>query len=196
MARAAGVGVRGLPPSALGPTLVTERLILRPPCAEDFEPWAALMADEEHVRHIGGVQPRAVAWRGVMAMIGCWASQGFGMFSVLESQTGRWVGRVGPWSPQGWPGTEVGWTLVRDATGNGYAREAATASIDWAFDTLGWDEVIHTIAPENAPSIALARRLGSTHRSTGTVLPPPYDGVEVQVWGQTRAQWRAARAST
>lgn len=185
----------GLPPSALGPTLETERLLLRPPALEDFEPWAALMSDAEHVRYIGGVQSRAVAWRSLMAMIGCWAANGFAMFSVIEKSSGRWIGRIGPWSPEGWPGTEVGWTLVRDAAGQGYAREAAIASIDWAFDRLGWTDVIHTIDPDNAPSIALARRLGSRHLRTGRELPEPYHETLVEIWGQSRDGWRRARST-
>lgn len=185
----------GLPPAALGPTLRTDRLILRPPSAEDFEGWAALMADADHVRYIGGAQPRSVAWRGLLTMIGSWAACGFGMFSVIEASSGRWLGRVGPWSPEGWPGTEVGWTLVREATGKGYAREAAVATIDWAFDTLGWTDVIHTIDPDNVPSLALARRLGSTRQRSGQVLPPPHAEMDVEIWGQTREQWRARRST-
>ena len=67
------------------------------------------------------------------------------MFSVIEKSTGRWVGRLAPWTPDGWPGTEVGWGIARDRCGLGYATEAATAAIDWAFDALGWSEVIHVI---------------------------------------------------
>lgn len=185
--------MRGLPPSALGPTLRTERLLLRPPGLDDFDSWIRLMADEEHVRHIGGVQARPAVWRGLMAMVGCWAAQGFGVFSVIEAATGRWIGRVGPWSPEGWPGTEVGWTLAREATGQGYAHEAAVATIDWAFDELGWTEVIHTIAPGNAPSRALAQRLGAVYRRTGALLPAPYDAMEVELWGQAREEWRRRR---
>ncbi len=177
---------------APGPTLTTERLILRPTATEDFEPWAAFMADEEATRFIGGVQERSVAWRGLRSMAGGWALDGFAMFSVVERSSGRWIGRLGPWMPEGWPGTEVGWGLAREAWGHGYALEGSTAAIDWAFDTLGWTEVIHTIDPENAASIALARRLGSTNRGR-TALPPPYADVTVDAWGQTREQWRARR---
>lgn len=179
----------------LGPTIETARLLLRPPCADDFEPWAALMTDAEHVRYIGGVQPRPVAWRGLMTMIGCWAGTGFGMFSVVERSSGRWIGRAGPWSPEGWPGTEIGWSFLRDAGGRGYATEAASAAMDWAFDALGWSEVIHSIDPANAPSIAVARRLGSELMSEGCVLPEPFDSLHVQLWGQTREQWRARGAA-
>ena len=73
--------------------------------------------------------------------------------------------------------------------GRGYAPEAAVAAIDWAFDTLGWDEVIHTIAENNDNSRAVARKLGSTLLRMGE-LPPPYNDKPMQIWGQSREQWR------
>lgn len=168
----------------------TERLLLRPTRAEDFEPWAAFMADAEAARFIGGPQPRAVAWRGFLTMAGAWRIQGFGMFSLIERASGDWVGRVGPWHPEGWPGPEVGWGVVRDRWGRGYATEASTAAIGWAFDVLGWGEVIHCIDPANRASERVARRLGSRPRGPGR-LPEPFDGSEVVVWGQTREEWRS-----
>jgi RimJ/RimL family protein N-acetyltransferase len=115
------------------------------------------------------------------------------MFSVIEKATGRWIGRMGPWQPEGWPGTEVGWSLVREAWGKGYATEGATACIDWAFDHLGWTEVIHCIAPENTASQAVARRLGSTYLREGH-LPAPING-SCQLWGQTKEQWQARKTT-
>ncbi|QSQ26800.1 GNAT family N-acetyltransferase [Pyxidicoccus parkwayensis] len=177
---------------APGPTLQTARLILRPTALEDLDGFAALIADPESARFIGGVQPRAMAFRAMSAMAGSWALQGFSMFSVLEKSTGQWVGRIGPWMPEGWPGTEVGWGLLRSAWGKGYATEAATAAIDWAFETLAWTRVIHCIAPENTPSAEVARRLGSTLIGP-TKLPPPYDTAVIEAWGQSREEWRARR---
>ena len=81
------------------------------------------------------------------------------MFSVIEKSTGRWVGRLGPWQPEGWPGPEIGWAIVRDCWGRGYAPEGAIAATNWAFDTLGWTEIIHSIAPDNLPSQQVARKL-------------------------------------
>ena len=92
----------------LGPTLETDRLLLRPPIAEDLDGWEAFGADPETMRFMGGVQPRAAVWRAHAMMAGSWALHGFGMFAVIEKETGRWVGRLGPWRPEGWPGTEVG----------------------------------------------------------------------------------------
>lgn len=170
--------------------LETPRLILRQPRAEDFDAYAAFMTDLESAKFLGGVQPRATAWRGFAQIVGAWQLCGFSMFSVIERATGEWVGRVGPWMPELWPGTEIAWGIVRDRCGRGYATEAAKASIDWAFATLEWDEVIHTIAPANVASQHVARKLGSRNRGPGR-LPAPFEDVAIEIWGQTRAEWQA-----
>jgi RimJ/RimL family protein N-acetyltransferase len=168
--------------------LETPRLVLRPPEAEDFEAWAAMMADEEAARFIGGKQSRAEAWRSICTMAGAWSIRGFSVFSVIEREGGRWIGRIGPWQPEGWPGTEVGWALAREAWGKGYAFEAAVTAMAWVFETLGWTEVIHCIAPENLRSVRLAERLGSRWQRRA-LLPAPRN-VWVEIYGQSREEWQ------
>lgn len=175
------------------PVLETERLILRPPRREDLDAWAAFMADEAAARFIGGVQSRPLVWRSLCVMAGSWMIEGFSMFSVIEKRSNRWIGRLGPWRPEGWPGPEVGWGLVRDAWGKGYASEGAMAAMDWAFEALGWSEVIHTIDPRNEASMKVARRLGSRYWRD-VQMPPPFEQHHAQIWGQSRAEWRAKRA--
>jgi RimJ/RimL family protein N-acetyltransferase len=102
------------------------------------------------------------------------------------------VGRLGPWQPDGWPGPEVGWAIVRESWGKGYAVEGAIAATDWAFEKLGWTDVIHSIAPDNLQSQRVAQKLGSRNRGPGK-LPPPFAEARVDLWGQTREQWRAHR---
>ena len=94
--------------------------------------------------------------------------------------------------PEDWPGTEIGWGIIRNRCNRGYATEAATASVDWAFETLGWDDVIHAISPDNIASQALATKLGSRNRGPGR-LPPPFEDVPIEIWGQTREDWEARR---
>ena len=172
--------------------LETPRLILRPPRLEDLDGLSAMMLDETATRFIGGVLPRALCWRQLMTMIGSWHAHGFAMFSVLERHSGRWVGRLGPWQPEGWPGPEIGWAIARDRWGQGYAVEGAVAAADWAFDTLGWDRMIHSIAPANAASQRVAEKLGSRNLGPGQ-LPAPFANDPVDLWGQTREEWRAQR---
>lgn len=175
-----------------GPTLLTPRLILRPTQADDFEGWAALMSDPDCARYIGGVQPRALSWRGFATVAGSWQLYGFSMFSVIERSTQRWIGRLGPWRPEGWPGDEIGWGFVRSAWGQGYAVEGTTAAIDWAVDQLGWPSFVHAIDPANERSQAVAKRLGSRVLGPGK-LPAPFDHAPIELWGQSAQEWRARR---
>lgn len=185
--------------STPGPTLETPRLILRPPVQADFDGFASMAQEEQTMRYIGGVAVRDSAWRYMAILTGAWALLGYSMFSVIEKETGRWIGRLGPWRPGGteggWPGNEVGWGLVASAQGKGYAAEGATAAINWAFDVLGWESVIHCIHKDNAPSIRLAERLGSRRQRENVSLPPPFHGTMVDIYGQTRDEWRAGNGT-
>lgn len=178
----------------LDTVIETPRLLLRVPRLEDFEGYAELVGDEETARYIGGHVPRATAWRKFLQQPGAWLVQGYGMFSVIDKASGQWLGQVGPWIPDGWPGNEIGWSLRRSAWGQGFAGEAAIAAIDWAFAHLGWDDMIHCIAPANVASQRLAQRLGSVNRGPGR-LPPPYEDAPVEVWGQTRQDWLQRHAA-
>ena len=174
----------------MAPVLFTPRLMLRPLNGDDFEAYAAFAADPEQMRYLGGAMSREVAWRDFTLRAGAWMTRGFSQFAVIERATGAWVGRIGPWQPEGWPGTEIGWGVASAFAGRGYAYEAACAAMDYAVDVLGWEEIIHTIVPDNRRSIRLAERLGSVHRGP-TRLPPPLDQLRVDFWSQTAAAWRA-----
>lgn len=174
----------------LGPTLTTPRLLLRPPAPEDFDAWAAFSQDEQTMRFLGGTQTRALAWRTFAMVAGAWSLQGFGLFSVIERETGRWIGRLGPWYPEGWPDREIAYSLVRDATGRGYASEGVRAALAFAFDTLGWTRAVHCIHPDNVASRRVAERVGAKNLGPGK-LPPPLEELVVDLWGQSRDEWRA-----
>lgn len=171
-------------------SIETERLLLRPAALEDFDAYAEFSGDADARRYLGGPQPRALAWRSFLQLAGAWHLQRVSMFSMLLRENNAWVGYVGPWCPEGWPGTEVGWGVLPKYWGKGYATEGAVAAMDWAFENLGWDEIIHTIDPRNVASVAVARKLGAIHRGPGK-LPAPYENAPVEIWGQTREQWFA-----
>ncbi|PHR91293.1 MAG: GNAT family N-acetyltransferase [Robiginitomaculum sp.] len=163
----------------------TERLILRPLNAEeDFEGWAEMMADAQTMKYMGGKPlSRAHAWRGMATMIGHWQIRGYGMFAVEEKSSGDFIGRVGPWYPEGWEDREVGWGLNRKSWGKGYATEAGRASIDYAFNVLGWQRVIHNIDVSNTGSMVVAERLGSKRLKKVNNVGGVFDG-EFYIYGQ------------
>jgi RimJ/RimL family protein N-acetyltransferase len=175
-----------------GPVIETERLILRRWREADIEPNTAMLADPAAARFITSdgkpVTDAFVGWRNAAIMAGHWALHGVGMFVVEEKQTGRFVGRVGPWLPSGWPGFEIGWGIASEFRGQGYALEAARASIDWAFATFEIDQIIHCIDRENVASQSVARRLGA-------VIEREFDlsGHVADIWVTHRDVWTARR---
>jgi RimJ/RimL family protein N-acetyltransferase len=143
-------------------TLETERLLLRPFRHDDIDAYAAMCADPDVMRYIGGrsVLSRDDAWRQMAMFAGHWLLRGFGTWAVEERASGSLVGRVGLHFPEGWPDRELGWTLARPYWGRGFALEAARAALAHAFGALGWQRVISLIDPANQRSIRLAERLG------------------------------------
>ena len=150
------------------PELLTARLRLRGFRQDDFEAYAAMVADPEVTRFLADGRPlsRFDAWRQMAMFAGHWALRGFGIWAVEERESGAFIGRIGCFEPEGWPGFEIGYTLARQAWGRGYAREAAAASLAYARETLGRREVISIIRPDNAASIRVATSLGAVPAET------------------------------
>jgi RimJ/RimL family protein N-acetyltransferase len=156
------------------PTLETERLILRAPALSDFDALASFYASERS-KFVGGPLSTELAWRMLAQEAGHWLLNGFGRWALEEKSTGKTVGIVGPWCPQGFPENELGWDLFEGATGKGYATEAGKAARDYLYGTLGWKTVISLVVIGNDASAAVATRLGAvldgtfTHERYGTM---------------------------
>lgn len=167
----------------------TDRLILRPMEPQDVEPHIDMMCDPETAKYLTPDQkprPRADEWRAAASYLGHWQIRGFGFFSVIEKETGDWVGRVGPWMPEGWPGLECGWSIVSSRRGRGYAPEAAIASVQWAFDKFpDLPRIISVIDPGNAGSQAVAKKIGEI--KTDEVFE--FWGFKLDVWAADRGAW-------
>jgi RimJ/RimL family protein N-acetyltransferase len=131
---------------------------------QDFEEYARSCADPEITRYLGEGRPleRWEAWRSLAMILGHWQLRGYGPWALEERATGNFVGRIGFFNPEGWPGFELGWLLGREFWGKGYATEGARRALDYAFGEMGRDHVISLIHPENRASIKVAERIGET----------------------------------
>lgn len=163
--------------------LETERLILRMFRESDLDQYAEICADPHVVRYLGEGKPLArwEAWRQMAMIVGHWQLRGYGPWAVEERSTGRLLGRIGFFNPEGWPGFELGWTLGRFAWGHGYATEGATAALQFAFSELKAEKVISLIQPPNEPSIRVALRIGEKLEGRTEV-----QGKEVLIYGVGR----------
>ena len=149
------------------PTIETERLVLRAWTKADFRPWFAIMQQPEVHRHFG---PNPIGmedcWRRLVASVGSWQVLGFGSWAVERKADGRLVGNVGLFNawralePEFGEQPEMGWIFSGETHGQGLAGEACRAALDWAEASLAPTPIWAIIAPENAPSIRLAEKLG------------------------------------
>ncbi len=142
----------------------TPRLLLRPFVEADLDALARINADPEVARYLGTGKPsdRADTWRQIAVIIGHMQLRGYSMLAIEERATGAFLGRSGPWFPEGWPMIEVGWVVDPRRQGEGIATEAGRASLDWSFANLDVDQVCSLIRPGNAASVRVAEKLGAT----------------------------------
>jgi RimJ/RimL family protein N-acetyltransferase len=145
----------------------TERLELRPFTPADHADYARYCADPEVMRYVGAGQanPPEITWRSMAGMLGHWEMLGYGIWAVAL-KGGPVVGHAGYIDVPGWPGFELAYLLGREHWGKGYAQEATATALRIAYETLGKQRVISLIRPANAPSIALATKLGAVREGS------------------------------
>ncbi|MFL6727132.1 MAG: GNAT family N-acetyltransferase [Sphingomicrobium sp.] len=174
------------------PRIETKRLILRAFCAEDLEPLAAIWADDDVVRYIGGQKlSREDTWRRSLAACGQWPYVGFGYWIVDLRANGSVIGQIGfadfkrDMEPNIEGDPELGYVFAPRVQGQGIAGEACRAALEWADASLNAKSYPAIISPENLASIRLAERLGfrrepdATYRGETIALfrrPRPLEG--------------------
>ena len=146
------------------PARRTERLVLRQWREDDREPFAAMNADPEVMRHFPSVLDRDASDAVLDRLRAAVEEQGWGLWAVERVDTGRLLGFTGLAVPRHplpfMPCVEVGWRLARSAWGHGFASEAAREALRVGFDELGLDEVVSFTPVGNTRSRAVMERLG------------------------------------
>ena len=142
----------------------TQRLRLRQWTDGDLEPFARLNADPEVMRHFPAPLSRGESDAMVERMRAHIEAKGWGFWAVESRASGEFIGMVGikpvPPNLPFAPAVEVGWRLARAHWGRGYAKEAAVASVAFAFEKLRLPQLVAFTAVLNQPSRALMERLG------------------------------------
>src|SRR5262245_61017842 len=120
------------------PVIETERLRLRPIAEADLDDFARINADDEVARFLNFGKPitRADTWRAIAVILGHQQMRGYAMWAIELKATGQFVGRGGPWFPEGWPMLEVGWLIDSRLRGQGIATELGRVAVDWCFENL------------------------------------------------------------
>jgi len=177
--------------------LRTDRLILRQWKKEDFPLFAKINADPVVMEYYPNIlredESNAMANK-LEALI---SERSWGFWAVETIKEHKFVGFVGLHKPTYelpvTPCVEVGWRLGREYWRNGYATEAAEASLNFAFEELGLNEVYSFTPISNKKSWSVMRRLNM--EDTGNnfehpMIPENHPLREHVLYKITKTQWR------
>jgi RimJ/RimL family protein N-acetyltransferase len=146
--------------------LQTERLIFRQWQNSDYSSFANFYKKEENARFVGGIKKPEEAWRLMATYIGHYELNNYSYLAIDEKISGNLVGTVGLWNSDPWPEPELGYWLLPDHQGKGYAMEAGLAVRNFALNILNMNSLVSYIDPKNEPSKKLALRLGAQYDTT------------------------------
>ncbi|HEY0113067.1 MAG TPA: GNAT family N-acetyltransferase [Allosphingosinicella sp.] len=175
----------------------TERLRLRDWTPDDAEPFIRHLNTPAVMRWLGGVRTEEEQRSIVSDRFIRWQEErGFTFWVVERKADGELLGFCGlkiaddPASPvEG--ALEIGWRLREDAWGQGYAREAAAASLDYAFDDIGAERVVALTVEGNTLSWGLMQRLGMRRRQDLDYVGAPWAEGPVIVYEIGREEWQS-----
>ena len=177
------------------PVIETGRLLLRNWRDGDAEPFIEHTNRPAVMRWLGGVKT-AEELRQTIARLTAWQEErGFTLWAVERKQDGAMLGFCGLKiaNDAGSPVEgeyEIAWRLREDVWGMGYAKEAATASLDFAFGTLRAERVVALTVEGNSPSWGLMKRLGMIRRPDLDYVGAEWAEGTVIVYDIDRSAWR------
>ena len=154
--------------------LETERLLVRPWETADRDVFRAMATDPEVMKYVHGGEPYTEAEidEFLARQARQLAEHDLTMGALIEKQSGRVVGVCGVQPLGASDDLEIGWWLVREVWGRGYATEAGGAAMRYVLETLARPRVVAIIDPGNVASQRVVERLGMhlAGRFTGAEL--------------------------
>ena len=149
----------------------TERLSFRQLNLEDIGNLQVIFSDPVAMRHYPALKSIAETREWIERSVASYARYGHGLWAVSLRGTGEFIGQCGLLHQElrAKPDKEIGYLFHRRFWSKGYATETARAVKEAAAQLFGFPYVVSFIAPENEPSIKVARRIGLELEE---ILPP------------------------
>lgn len=141
----------------------TSRLILREATHDDAAFILELLNQPDWIEYIGDRNIGDLASAAVYInerLISAYHANGFGLYMVDLAKTGTTIGLCGLVKRQSLPDPDIGFAFLKEWQGKGFAREAAEATLEYAYHELGLERVVGFTLPENNRSIRLLESLG------------------------------------
>ncbi len=166
--------------------LKTACLRLRPYRLDDIEAMAALYDDPEVTVYtkLGRLDRDRVA-AILQRYVATWQECGFGMRAAFLRTSGAYVGECGIFALSGGE-IALRYAFTRTSWGQGYAVEAAAATIEDAFARARLPQLLSIVQQRNTGSLRVMEKLG------WLLWRNDRDGdVEIVIYRETRERWLA-----
>ena len=172
-------------------SLETERLLLRPFARHDLDEFASINADADVMRYIGDGKPqtRAQTEMRLNSILSHWDQHGFGLWAVVERASNALIGFCGLQYLDNTAEIEIGYRLAKQFWGTGFATEAASATLRYAFEVLGLDRIVAVVQPENFASQSVIKKIGLRY-----VKDTRFYNSDVEYYAITRSEFEAMSA--
>jgi ribosomal-protein-alanine N-acetyltransferase len=167
---------------------LTARLALREFTRDDLDDLVALDGDARVMRYIGdgSLGTRELCEAGIERVLARYAEDnGLGLWHASRQDDGRFVGWVSLKPCGDSTDIEVGYRLMHDAWGQGFATELARAMVRRGFDDVGLERIIGVTHPDNAASQRVLMKAGMSDEGWGR-----YYGRDLRLFAIDRAMWR------
>lgn len=171
-----------------GDEITLPRLIMRRPLPPDEPHLAALWSDAEVTRFLPSGRPippdRAAA--ALKSFMGHWEEHAFGVWSLLDRESGEWIGYCGlrylPDSPE----VELLYAIGRKWWRTGLTTEAARAAVHFGFTRVNVPRIVALALPQNAGSIGVMKASGFHYQRDDHMF-----GLDVVSYSLTRDEYEA-----
>lgn len=144
-------------------TINTERLLIRPLAINDTDFIVELLNDSSFIQNIGDRNVRTVEDAEKYILNGPVASyekNGFGLCLVVLKETGESIGMCGLIKRDQLDDVDLGYAFLPRFWGKGYAVEAAKATLEFGWQTVGLKRIVAITDPANTPSNRVLEKLG------------------------------------
>ena len=143
----------------------TERLRLRPVIVDDTALMLAVWNDPAFIENVADRQIRTVEQAREAIENGAqklFENYGYGPYCMSLKSDGSMIGICGLFKRENLEDPDIGFGVLPDFCGKGYAGEAAVAVVDYARSELRINRITAIVSPTNVPSISLIEKLGLT----------------------------------
>lgn len=140
----------------------TARCLIRETTPEDVEEFYRIYSDPSITRYMDGLYPEREQEKQYIReyIEKVYTFYGFGVWTVVEKESGAVIGRAGLSYREGYDDPELGFIIGVPWQGRGYAREVCRAVLDYAWNALEFDRVQALVEPGNEASLRLCEELG------------------------------------